>query len=87
MWGSIKQRLIIIDKSKMVESKMAAWRLRLLYLSYYPTWEGGGLSFRPQKIHQTSVINYRRLITIGTSTMAGWPLKCSISQLLLNPER
>ena len=26
---------------------MAAWSLRLLYLNYYPTWEGGVLSFRP----------------------------------------
>ena len=63
----------------MVASKMAAWSLRLLYLSYYPTWEGGGLSFRPKQI-QANEINYRRLITndkskMVTSKMAGWSLK------------
>ena len=33
----------------MAASKMAAWTLRLLYLSYYPTWEGGGVMFGLQK--------------------------------------
>ena len=44
------QQLTIIDKSKKAASKMAAWSLRLLYLSYYPTCEGGGLSYRLQTI-------------------------------------
>ena len=33
-------------KSKMAASKMAAWRLRWIYLNYNPNWESGVLSFR-----------------------------------------
>ena len=53
----------------MAASKMATWCLILLYLIYYPTWECGGLSFRPQQI-QTNELNYHRLICIDKSKMA-----------------
>ena len=67
----------------MAASKMAVWSLRLLYLSYYPTWECGGLSFRPQQI-ETNEWNYHRLIFIdkskmAASKMAGWSLNGYIS--------
>ena len=42
---------------------MAARSLRLLYLNYYPTWEGGVLSFMPQQI-QANEFNYHRLIIL-----------------------
>ena len=35
------------SRSKMAASNMAARSLILLYLNYYPTWEGGVLRFRP----------------------------------------
>ena len=55
---------------------MAAWSLRLLYLNYYTTWEGGGF---PSTI-QTNEGNYYRLIIIdkskmAASNMAGWTSK------------
>ncbi len=75
----------------MAASNMAAWRLRLLYLNYYPTWEGGVLSFRPLQIQEIEWNNHRLIIVnhsskMAASEMAAWSLKCIISQLLLNPE-
>ncbi len=74
--GSIKQwshwnyqRLIIIHKSKIAASKMATWCLILLYIIYNPTWECGGLRFKPQQI-QSNEWNYHRLIFIDKSKMA-----------------
>ena len=53
----------------MASSNMTAWRLRLLYHNYYPTWEGGVLSFRPLQF-QGIEWNDHRLIIINKSKMA-----------------
>ena len=53
----------------MAASNTAAWRLRLLYLNYYLTWEGGVLSFRPLQI-QGIEWNNQRLIIVNKYKMA-----------------
>ena len=40
----------------MAASKMAVWSLILLYISYYPTWDGGGLMLGLQKSKQNEII-------------------------------
>ena len=68
----------------MAASNTAAWRLRLLYLNYYPTWEGGVLSFRPLQIQGIEWNNHRLIIVnkfkmaaskMAASKMAAWSLK------------
>ena len=63
----------------MAASIMAACSLILLYINYYPTWEGGVLSFRPLQIQGIEWI-YHRLIIVNKSKMAAskiaaWSLK------------
>ena len=62
----------------MAASNTAAWRLRLLYLNYYPTWEGGVLSFRPLQIQGIEWNNHRLIIVnkskMAASKMAAWSL-------------